>query len=87
MLANTRHKGEAWQLVSELILNTLLPQKCQGLVVEAGLLPGEEGTGVWGQLCQFPRVHLHKQKGCSKAALSHGGGSWGVQPQSLSIHS
>ena len=80
---NTEHKGEAWQLVSELILNPSLPQKCRGLMGEAGLPPGEEGVGVRGQLCRLPSVCLCKRKVCSDSALPRKGGSWGAQPQCL----
>lgn len=46
------------------------PQKCWGVVDEAGLPPGEEDLGVRGQLCRLPR----------DSALPCQVGNWGGQP-------
>lgn len=61
-MSNSKHKGEAWQLVSELILNPFLCQECRGLVSKAGHPPGEESARARGQLCRLPHVCQQVQR-------------------------
>lgn len=77
MLANIRHKGEAWQLVSGLILNTLPPPKCQGLVVKLGFFQVRRALGCGASSASSPGFICTNRRAAARLSFHTGEGAGG----------